>query len=62
MKTAITALALLAVAAGGQDPAKLRLKEALKDTEVQGDWVYDDLGAGIARAKKAKKPMLIVFR
>jgi hypothetical protein len=56
--------ACLAAAAprGGQDPAKLKLKEALKDTEPQGDWIYDDLPAGIAEAKKANKPMLIVFR
>ena len=62
MKTAITVLAVLAAAWGGQDPAKLKLKEALKDTEVSDGWIYDDLGAGYAEAKKSGKPMLVVFR
>jgi hypothetical protein len=43
-----------------QDKEKLRT--ALKDTEVKGDWNYDDLGAGFAEAKKSGKPMMIVFR
>jgi len=43
-----------------QDKEKLRT--ALKDTEVKGDWIYDDLDAGFAEAKKSGKPMMIVFR
>ena len=43
-----------------QDKEKLR--EALKDTVVKGDWIYDDLDGGYAAAKKSGKPMLIVFR
>jgi hypothetical protein len=43
-----------------QDKEKLR--EALKDTVAKGDWIYDDLDAGYAAAKKSGKPMLIVFR
>jgi hypothetical protein len=46
--------------AGGQD--KTALKTALKDTEVAAGWIYDDLPAGYAEAKKTGKPMLIVFR
>ncbi len=52
------ALAALAAMQGPKDA----LKTALKDTEVQGDWIYDDLPAGYAQAKKSGKPMLIVFR
>ena len=43
-----------------QDKEKLRT--ALKDVEVKGDWIYDDLQAGYAAAKKSGKPMMIVFR
>jgi len=50
-------LALLAVP---QDKEKLRT--GLKDTEIVGPWIYDDLDAGIAEAKKSGKPMMIVFR
>jgi hypothetical protein len=50
----------LSFLAAPQDKEKLRT--ALKDTEVKGDWIYDDLGAGFAEAKKTGKPMMIVFR
>jgi hypothetical protein len=57
-------LAAAAVVAGlaffAQDKEKLRT--GLKDTEVKGDWIYDDLGVGFAEAKKSGKPMMIVFR
>ena len=57
-------LAALAVlwAASPQDAAKEKLKTALKDDAVKGDWSYDDLAAGTAEAKKSGKPMLVVFR
>jgi hypothetical protein len=48
--------------AGAQDAAKEQLRVALKDNEVKGDWIYDDLPAGMAAAKKTGKPMMIVFR
>ena len=48
--------------AGAQDGAKEQLRIALKDNEVKGDWIYDDLPAGMAAAKKTGKPMMIVFR
>ena len=56
----IALAACLALLAVPQDKEKLRT--ALKDTEVVGDWIYDDLDAGIAEAKKSGKPMMIVFR
>ena len=46
--------------AAPQDKEKLRA--GLKDTEVKGDWIYDDLNAGFAQAKKSGKPMMVVFR
>jgi hypothetical protein len=57
----ILTVALAAFTALQQMP-KDALKTALKDTEVQGDWIYDDLPAGFAEAKKTGKPMLVVFR
>ena len=56
LAVAVAGLALFAP----QDKEKLRT--ALKDTEVKGDWIYDDLDAGYAAAKKSGKPMMIVFR
>ena len=50
----------LALLAAPQDKEKLRT--ALKDTEIVGNWIYDDLDAGVAEAKKSGKPMMIVFR
>jgi len=34
----------------------------LKDLDLGGKWIYDDLPAGFAQARKANKPMLVVFR
>ena len=51
-----------AVPAVAQDAAKEQLRVALKDTEPQGSWIYDDLAAGYSEAGKSGKPMLVVFR
>jgi hypothetical protein len=53
------ALSLLLAA---QDPQKEELRKSLKDGELVGTWIYDDVTAGFAEAKKAGKPLLIVFR
>ncbi len=45
-----------------QDAKKDRLRETLKDTGLVGPWIYDDVEAGFAEAKKGGKPVLIVFR
>lgn len=39
-----------------------RLRAALKDGEPKGDWIYDDLDKGFARAKASGKPLMVVFR
>ncbi len=57
----IAALAVAALAAFQQGP-KEQLRGVLKDTEVRGAWIYDDLDAGFAEAKKSGKPLLVVFR
>jgi hypothetical protein len=61
--TAVTLglLAWAAAPAAAQDD-KAKLREGLKDTAVSSDWIYDDLDAGFAAAKKSDKPLLVVFR
>ncbi len=57
---AITLAGLVAISAAlGQDNP---LQKALKDVDVQGEWIYNDLPKGYAEAKKTGKPMLVVFR
>ncbi len=53
-------LGILAAGAA-QDPAKEQLRKTLKD-DIAGTWIYDDVNAGFAEARKAAKPLLIVFR
>lgn len=60
--TTMAAVAAMLCAGGPQDPRKEQLRVALKDDAVKGDWVYDDINAGYAEAKKSGKPMLVVFR
>lgn len=38
------------------------LRQKLGDVDLVGDWVYDDLDAGTALAKKSGKPLLVVLR
>jgi hypothetical protein len=59
--SAVIVLVSVAAAAGFQDD-KEKLRTALKDSEPTKDWIYDDLGAGFAEAKKTGKPLMIVFR
>ena len=68
MKLNLPASALLAVLCLtaaipglGQDRMKERLRVSLKD-DLAGPWIYDDIKAGFARAKKTGKPVLAVLR
>jgi hypothetical protein len=38
------------------------LKEFLRDADLPGAWIYDDIGAGFAKAKETGRPLLVVFR
>ncbi len=38
------------------------LKDHLGDTGVHGSWIYEDIQAGYAQAKKTGKPLLVGFR
>ncbi len=53
---------VLACLAAKQEASKEALKVQLKDAEVPASWIYDDINAGFAEAKKSGKPMLVVFR
>lgn len=37
------------------------LKAFLEDNGVAGRWIYDDIEAGFAEAKKTGKPLLVCF-
>lgn len=54
-------LGFVVSARSAQDPAQ-DLKNVLKDTAVHASWIYNDLPAGLAEAKKSGKPLLVVFR
>jgi len=41
---------------------KEELRKSLKDFDEAASWVYDDLDAGFAAARKSAKPVLVVFR
>lgn len=38
------------------------LQNALEDVEVGDHWAYNDLDAGLARARRENKPLFVVFR
>ena len=57
-----TAVFVLIASAAVLAKDKTDLKDALEDHLVTGDWLYDDIEAGYAEAKKTGKPLLISFR
>lgn len=59
---ALAAGACLPWAAVAQEPSKDALRKALKDFDLPGNWIYDDVGAGFAEAQRTGKPLLVVFR
>ena len=63
-KTVLAACLAVALAAPAvaQSGPKEQLRQALKDTEPKGPWVYDDIATGFAKARLAKQPVMLVFR
>jgi hypothetical protein len=43
-------------------PDKVALKASLKEVDIPASWIYDDIDAGFAEAKKTGKPLLVAFR
>lgn len=62
MRIAAAAALAFACLAARQEPAKDALKTQLKDADVAASWIYDDIAAGFAEAKKTGKPLLVAFR
>jgi hypothetical protein len=58
----VLALAAAALCTPQAEDRAQHLKEYLADTNLVGTWVYDDLEAGYAEAKKTDKPLLVVLR
>ena len=57
--------ALLLLAACGRAQKETREAKVARDREEFGAgkaWFYDDLPAGVAAAKSAKKPLLVTLR
>jgi hypothetical protein len=52
---------LLAGGVSAADDA-VELQKRFQDFDLQGPWVYNDLDAGFAEAKRSGKPLLVVFR
>jgi len=61
MKLALAAAALALCTTQEQNRAEY-LKEYLADTNIVGTWIYDDMNAGYAEAKKTGKPLMVVLR
>lgn len=64
MKTSVLVTGLLCL--GGmlgawQDP-ETKKKASRDKVDLVGPWIYDDVSAAFAQAKKTGKPMLVVFR
>ena len=55
-----TALACLLLAALPQD--REALKTSMKDVDIPASWIYDDVDAGFAEARRSGKPLLVAFR
>jgi hypothetical protein len=51
---------LLSAFAPPQDAETLR--RALKDVPLEGPWIYDDVEAGFAEARKSGKPLAVFLR
>jgi serine protease Do len=60
MKVFLLSLVFLALSSPLGD--KERLRAALKDNDLVGTWIYDDLEAGLVEAGRAGRPLLVVIR
>lgn len=58
---ALVCLGFLAATPLHAQTPKDQLQQKLNDVATPG-WVYDDIDAGFAEAKKTGKPLLVVFR
>lgn len=59
---AAAAVALAAAGLAIAKESKADLKADLRDDQVVGNWIYDDIDAGLVQAVREKKPVCVVFR
>jgi hypothetical protein len=66
MRMVFTAVALLSIAStvpiAAQDESTRSLKDAIGDGLFGGSWIYEDIEAGYAAARKLGRPLLVSFR
>ncbi len=66
MRMVITAVALLSIVSSAliscKDESTVSLKQVLGDDLFGGSWIYEDIEAGYARARKSGRPLLVSFR
>jgi len=62
VKTAGIYLSLVVLFQVSPQDDKAKLRAAMGDTALAGEWIYDDVDAGFAEAKKTGKPLMVVFR
>jgi hypothetical protein len=62
MKATFLALAALLALQSSPKEDKERLRAAMGDTTLAGSWIYDDVNAGFAEARKTGKPLMVVLR
>lgn len=58
---ALVALVCAAFAAAPAGDTE-QIRQALRDVQPGPGWIYNDLAAGFAEAKRTGKPLLVVFR
>jgi hypothetical protein len=58
MRVSLAAVLLLSA----QEVTQAELREGLRDDALEGAWVYGDLDAGLAEARKSGKPVLVLAR
>ena len=58
---AVVLIGLVAVTLAAQD-RETKVRTDRTRIESDGFWIYNDLAAGVERAKKTNKPLLVVFR
>lgn len=58
----VTSFLLVAAAAAHAEDRREKVLKDKPNVEAAGEWIYNDLPAGIAEAKKSGKPLLVVLR
>lgn len=60
--TTSLAILLAALSTARAEDRESKVRNDRKSVEAEGHWIYNDLARGMAEAKTAHKPLLVVFR